>query len=185
MAETFSKMIDLGTKMPEFILSDTNDNMKFKHSSELTGKKATVVMFICNHCPFVKHINHELKKVAEDYLTKDVNFIAISSNDIDRYPEDGPERMAMHAERQGYPFPYLYDPTQETAKAFEAACTPDFFIFNSEMKLAYRGQLDDSRPGNGIKVTGSSLRKALDEIIIDGKADFHQLPSIGCGIKWK
>ena len=142
-------------------------------------------MFICNHCPFVKHINSELTKLANDYLKLNVQFIAINSNDIENYPDDSPQNMKKTALIEAYPFPYLYDETQEVAKAYHAVCTPDFFIFDANLALIYRGQLDDSRPGNNQPVNGASIRHALD-CALEGKANTkEQLPSIGCNIKWK
>ena len=142
-------------------------------------------MFICNHCPFVKHVRHGLVKLANDYLPKGISFVAINSNDVVAYPEDSPERMKAVARELGYPFPYLYDESQEVARAYDAVCTPDFFIFDSSMKLVYRGQLDDSRPSNHIPVTGESIREALDNILEGKPVSPHQKPSIGCNIKWK
>ena len=144
-----------------------------------------VIMFICNHCPFVKHVDEQLVALAKDYQPKEVSFVAISSNDVANYPQDAPHLMKLEAEKVGYPFPYLYDETQDAAKAYSAACTPDFFVFDKDLKCAYRGQLDSSRPGNGVPVTGSDLRNALDNIL-EGKAvESPQIPSIGCNIKWK
>lgn len=184
MARTPSNMIPLGTLAPDFNLFDT---VSKKHLSlqELKGDKATVIMFICNHCPFVIHINAELVNIANDYTNKDIRFIAISSNDAINYPQDAPEKMTIHAKNESYPFPYLYDETQDLAKAYDAACTPDLYVFNSNLKLTYRGQLDDSRPGNGIKVTGSDLRYAIDCLIENKENKAVQKPSIGCNIKWK
>lgn len=142
-------------------------------------------MFICNHCPYVKHVNKELTRLANDYLPKGVNFIAINSNDVENYPDDSPENMKKTALAEGYPFPYLFDETQEVAKAYQAACTPDFFVFDANLVLVYRGQLDDSRPGNQVEVTGNSIRKALDSLLADQPIKFEQKPSLGCNIKWK
>ncbi len=184
MAETPSKMNDLGFKAPEFELLDTVSG-DIRSLEELKSPKATVIMFICNHCPFVKHVNAELVRVAEDYIPRGISFIAISSNDADKYPEDGPEKMKVYAERLGYPFPYLYDETQSVAKAYDAACTPDLFVFDGTMNCVYRGQLDDSRPGNNKPVNGNDLRAALDAILAGNPVDPDQKPSIGCNIKWK
>lgn len=184
MALTPSNMLPLGTKAPDFYLYDTKDGKK-KSLSELKGKAATLVMFICNHCPFVLYVNDELVKLANDYKIKGVNCIAISSNDVINYPQDGPDLMKQQAQNIGYPFPYLYDETQEIAKAYDAACTPDFFLFNSELKLVYTGQLDDSRPGNNIPVTGKDLRAAFDAILNNTAITSNQKPSMGCNIKWK
>lgn len=184
MAKTASNMVKLGTNAPDFQLRDV---LSDRHVSLAEPKqyKATVIMFICNHCPYVKHINPELTILANDYLSKGVRFIAINSNDITNYPDDSPENMKISAAENHYPFPYLFDETQEVARAYQAACTPDFFIFNAQLSLAYRGQLDDSRPGNGIPVTGSSIRQALDCILNDTPINFVQKPSLGCNIKWK
>ena len=142
-------------------------------------------MFICNHCPFVKHVNRELVNLAKDYQPRNISFVAISSNDVENYPQDGPERMKETAEQEGYTFPYLYDESQQVARDYQAACTPDFYLFDPEMQLVYRGQLDSSRPGNGIPVTGVDLRNALDKLIAGEAISEDQIPSIGCNIKWK
>ena len=184
MAQTPSNMIPIGTKAPDFSLFDTVSDKK-RHLKDLKGRKGTVVMFICNHCPFVIHINTMLVKIAHTYEEKDICFIAISSNDVLNYPQDGPHLMKLHAKNENYPFPYLYDETQEVAKAYDAACTPDFFVFNKDLKLCYRGQLDDSRPGNNIPVTGTDLCNALDCLIENKENRKNQKPSIGCNIKWK
>jgi peroxiredoxin len=176
--------MELGFKAPEFTLQDTRTNKPLS-LEELKSPHATVVMFICNHCPYVKHIMQGLVGLAQSFLPKGVAFIAISSNDTSRYPEDGPEQMKALAEKWQFPFPYLYDETQEVAKAYQAACTPDFNIFDGELKCVYRGQLDDSRPGNGLPVTGSSIRKVLDAILLHQAVPSEQRPSIGCSIKWK
>jgi peroxiredoxin len=184
MARTPSNMLPLGTKAPTFELLDTVSN-KTLTLQQLKGKQATVVMFICNHCPFVIHVNAALVQMAKQYETKGISFIAISSNDADNYPQDGPEKMKEHAINNQYPFAYLYDETQEVAKAYDAACTPDFYVFNSDLNLVYRGQLDDSRPGNGIAITGKDLQNALDCILNKTENKTQQKPSIGCNIKWK
>jgi thiol-disulfide isomerase/thioredoxin len=142
-------------------------------------------MFICNHCPYVKHVQPELVRVANDYIHKGISFAAISSNDVYRYPEDGPEQMKVVAQSNQFPFPYLFDETQEVAKAFDAACTPDFYIFDKHMVLVYRGQLDDSRPGNGIPLSGTDIRNALNNLLAGQAVDMNQKASIGCSIKWK
>jgi thiol-disulfide isomerase/thioredoxin len=152
---------------------------------KLKGLKATVIMFICNHCPFVKHVNKEISQMAKDYKSKGVNFIAISSNDVENYPEDAPDKMKQNALEQGFIFPYLYDKSQQVAKAYQAACTPDFYVFDQDLKLTYRGQLDDSRPENNIPVTGADVRHALNCIIENKNNNNTQKPSIGCNIKWK
>lgn len=184
MAATPSTMMPLGTVAPDFNLPDTVSENELS-LGDIRGEKATVVMFICNHCPYVKHIDEELVNVANEYMPKGVSFVAISSNDVDNYPEDAPELMQKTAQQLGYPFPYLYDESQAVAKAYDAACTPDFFIFDKELKCAYRGQFDDSRPKNGKPVTGKDLRAALDNIIAGKPVTIDQIPSIGCNIKWK
>ena len=183
MALTPSNMLPLGTKAPDFSLVDTISGQT-KKLDEIKGSKGTVVMFICNHCPFVVHVNSQLVQLANDYTEKGIGFVAISSNDAINYPQDGPEKMKSHAQQNGYPFPYLYDETQEVARAFDAACTPDTYVFDNELKLVYRGQLDDSRPGNGIPVTGKDLRSALDSVLQGKQVQTIQKPSIGCNIKW-
>jgi peroxiredoxin len=184
MVQTPSNMIPLGTTAPDFNLQDSISG-EMKNLKELKSDLATVVMFICNHCPFVKHVQEQLVILADDYQSKGVAFIAISSNDIETHPDDSPERMKEVAQKFGYPFPYLYDETQEVAKTYHAACTPDFYIFDAEMKLVYRGQLDGSRPGNQIPVSGEDIRTALDNILTGVPVSPDQKPSIGCNIKWK
>jgi peroxiredoxin len=184
MAATPSAMLPLGTPAPDFNLPDTVSGEN-KSLHELKSGKATVVMFICNHCPYVKHINSELVKLSNEYSKKGISFVAISSNDVVNYPEDSPEKMKETAAALGYTFPYLYDESQEIAKAYQAACTPDFYIFDSDLKLVYRGQFDDSRPSTDIPVTGRDVRAALDNIIEGAPVSSDQKPSIGCNIKWK
>lgn len=184
MAKTPSTMLPLGTQAPHFSLLDVVSGKKI-YLDGSNDAKSTVVMFICNHCPYVKHINQELTKLAKDYMPKGVFFFAINSNDVIAYPDDSPENMKKTALAEDYPFPYLYDETQEVAKAYQAACTPDFYVFDSNLALVYRGQLDDSRPGNSIKVTGSSIRHALDCLLSDQPVNSEQKPSLGCNIKWK
>jgi len=184
MARTESKMMPLGTKAPDFELRNTVDD-SIKSLESLKGLKGTLVMFICNHCPFVKHVNQELSKLAKDYVARGIKCVAISSNDVEIYPQDGPGFMRQNAIDEDFIFPYLYDETQEVAKAYDAACTPDFYVFDKNLELAYRGQLDGSRPGNNIPVTGKDLRKALDSILADEEVFQDQKPSIGCNIKWK
>ena len=184
MALTPTKQIPLGFTAPDFSLPDTISG-KTLSLEELKSDQATVVMFICNHCPYVKHINEGLVQLANDYLPKGVAFVAISSNDVANYPEDSPERMKIVAEELGYPFPYLYDETQEVAKAYTAECTPDFSIFDGDLRCVYRGQLDGSRPGSGVSVTGTDIRKALDAILEKETVSTEQIPSVGCNIKWK
>ncbi|PTX61433.1 peroxiredoxin [Kordia periserrulae] len=183
MALTPSNMLSLGTKAPDFSLQDTvSANILSLH--ELKGENGTVIMFICNHCPFVKHVNQGMVELAKDYQSKGIGFVAISSNDVENYPADAPHLMKENAKKEGFTFPYLYDKTQEIAKAYDAACTPDFYIFDGDLKLIYRGQLDDSRPNNGIPVTGSDMRNALDALLNGEQLPAHQKPSIGCNIKW-
>lgn len=184
MAATETVDIELGFEAPDFNLLDTISGEN-KSLADVKGEKATVVMFICNHCPFVIHVNEELVKLANDYQSKGVGFVAISSNDVEKYPQDSPELMTQLAAKMGYPFPYLYDESQDIAKAYKAVCTPDFSIFDADLKCVYRGQLDSSRPGNGKPVTGEDIRAALDAIIEGKEVSEHQMPSIGCNIKWK
>lgn len=184
MAKTPSTMVPLGTKAAPFTLPDTVSGEE-KSLAELKSGVATVVMFICNHCPFVKHIQQGLVELANDYIPQDVSFIAISSNDVANYPEDSPEQMQTLAKKLGFPFPYLYDESQEVARAYDAACTPDFYIYDANLSLVYRGQLDDSRPENGKPVTGADIRRALDAIVKGETVDANQIPSLGCNIKWK
>lgn len=184
MAATPSSMVPIGFKAPDFNLLEPLTN-SFKSLQELKSDKATMVMFICNHCPFVKHVNDQLVKLAVDYQPKGISFIAINSNDTENYPEDSPEKMKQYAVKLKYPFPYLFDESQNVAKAYDAACTPDFYIFDKEMKCIYRGQLDDSRPSNGKPVSGKDIRQALDAIISGKEVSKVQIPSIGCNIKWR
>lgn len=184
MALTESNEFTLGTKAPDFNLINTIDDKNYS-LNDLKGAKGTVIMFICNHCPFVIHVNDELVKMANEYQLKGINFIAISSNDVENYPQDSPELMKQLAEKLQYPFPYLYDETQEVAKAYDAACTPDFYIFDADLNSVYHGQLDDSRPGNGKPVTGKDIRKAKDNLLENKPVLDNQKPSMGCGIKWK
>ena len=184
MAATESNMMPLGAKAPDFNLPDTISGTN-KSLKELRSDNATVVMFICNHCPFVKHVQKGLVKLTNEYIPKGISFIAINANDVEAYPEDSPQRMKGVAKQLGYPFPYLYDESQAIAKAYGAACTPDFYIFDKDMKCIYRGQMDDSRPSNDIPVTGKDIRVALDAILADKPVNPEQKPSIGCSIKWK
>lgn len=184
MANTPSSMIPLGFKALDFKLLDVVSGA-IVGLHQLKGVTGTVVMFICNHCPFVKHVNSQISKLGEEYQKKGIGFIAISSNDVAKYPQDGPEHMKTTAESEAYPFPYLYDENQNVAKAFMAACTPDFFLFDAELKLVYRGQLDDSRPGNGIPPTGTDLRDAMNAVLNKTPVPEVQKPSLGCNIKWK
>ena len=184
MARTPSNMLPLKTHAPGFELIDTVSG-KIISLDEMKGEKGTVIFFICNHCPFVIHVNKELVQVARDYSERGIAFGAISSNDVENYPDDAPHLMKQVAEKEGYPFPYLYDETQEVARAYDAACTPDIYLFDSELRLAYRGQLDGSRPGNDIPLTGEDLRNALDDIVEGREVQGVQKPSLGCNIKWK
>ncbi len=183
MAKTPSNMVPLGAKAPKFELHNTVDDILYS-SEELFSKNGTVVMFICNHCPFVIHVIDEIVSISENYK-ENISFVAISSNDVINYPDDSPELMKKFAVNKNFSFPYLFDETQEVAKSFNAACTPDFFLYNNESKLVYRGQMDDSRPGNGIPVTGNDLKSALDNLIKNKEISAEQKPSIGCNIKWK
>ena len=184
MAKTPSTMLPLGTHAPHFSLIDMVSGKSLGLNSSHDAR-ATVIMFICNHCPYVKHVNNELIRLAHDYMNKGVYFLAINSNDTENYPDDSPENMKKTALHLAYPFPYLFDETQEVARAYQAACTPDFFVFDNALALTYRGQLDDSRPGNNVEVNGSSIRNALDCVLANKSAPDNQKPSIGCNIKWK
>ena len=184
MARTPSAMIPLGTIAPNFTLPDVRTNSTLslsKYKSDI----ATVIMFVCNHCPYVKHIQHKLVGVANDYIAKGIRFIAINSNDVKNYPDDSPLEMKKTAEENNYPFPYLFDETQMTAKDYQAACTPDFFVFDAQLKCVYRGRFDDSTPGNQVPVTGTDLSQALDAILEGRAVNEDQKQSVGCNIKWK
>lgn len=183
MSVTPSTMMELGTKAPNFELPDTKGDMVSLEDFE--DAEILVTVFMCNHCPFVKHVRQEIVNVANDYKSEGVEFVAINSNDVENHPEDSPERMALEAEKFDYPFPYLFDESQEVAKKYRAACTPDLFVFDSDRKLAYRGQLDDSRPGNEKPVNGKDLRTALDDLLSGKEISIEQKPSMGCNIKWK
>jgi len=182
MALVESNMLPIGTTAPNFHLKDTVSG-NYYSLTDLKSEKATVIMFICNHCPFVIHVNSELVKMAHEYRHKGVSFIAISSNDVANYPDDDPDKMRLVAKVLRYPFPYLYDKTQEVARAYDAACTPDFYVFGPAMELTYRGRLDASRPGNDEELNGRDLRAAIDATL-EGKAVEPQYPSAGCNIKW-
>lgn len=184
MVETKSTMMALGTKAPQWTLPDTCSG-KLLHLSELASPTATLVMFICNHCPFVKHIQSGLVALARDYKPKGISIIAISSNDVESYPQDSPKNMKKEAEENDYNFPYLYDESQDVAKAYMAACTPDFYVFDGNLACVYRGQLDDARPGNGLAVTGKDVRDAFDALLANKPVNVNQRPSSGCNIKWK
>lgn len=183
MALTPSNMMPLETRAPDFRLSDTNG--KTVSLADFKSAPALAVLFICNHCPYVKHIRATLAEVAREYQKRGVAFVAINSNDVKNYPADSPENMKMEVKLAGYIFPYLYDETQWVAKAYNAACTPDLFLFDKDQKLVYRGQFDGSRPGNGVAVTGSDFRAAMDAVLAGKPVSPHQSPSIGCNIKWK
>ncbi len=183
MAMTPSTMLPLGTKAPPFTLPDTVGNPV--SLGDVRGEKGLLVMFICNHCPFVKHLRDDLTKFGREYQVQGLGVVAISSNDVVHYPDDHPDKMAQEALEARYTFPYLYDETQEVAKAYRAACTPDFFLFNADLELAYRGQFDSSRPGNGKPVTGADLRAAADAVVNGTAVPENQWPSVGCNIKWK
>ena len=184
MAFTESTMLALGTKAPNFNLPDTVSG-KVLSLDDVASDVATVVMFLCNHCPFVHFVNPEIVRLVSDYKSKGVSFIGISSNDVDRYPDDSPEKMTVFARESGYDFPYLYDSTQEVGKVYDAACTPDFYIFDGGQNLQYRGRIDDARPSNGIPLSGKDMRRALDAILNGSEVPSEQYPSGGCGIKWK
>jgi len=184
MSLTPSNMSKLGTKAPDFKLMDTITDHLIT-LEEIKGKHGILIMFICNHCPFVKHINEEIVRIANEYRQLGFGFAGIMSNDIENYPQDHPKEMKEHATKHQYSFPYLFDGTQGIAKAYNAACTPDFFLFDNQLNLIYRGQLDDSRPGNGIHPNGRDLREAMDAVLNNRKVSEDQKPSIGCNIKWK
>ena len=179
-----SQMLPLGTKAPEFELPDVTDG-RLVSLSDFETKRVLLVMFICRHCPYVRHVREELARLGRDFAGSDLGIVAISSNDVDEYPEDRPESLAEEAREAGYAFPYLFDETQEVAKAYTAACTPDFFLFDADRALVYRGQLDDSRPSNGLPVTGTDLRAAIDAALSGKPVSEDQRASIGCGIKWR
>jgi len=183
MVKTASTMKKLGTSAPDFKL--VNVDGRIVGLDDFQDKPALLVIFMCNHCPFVKHVADGLTRLAMDYLPKGVAIVGINSNDAATHPHDSPEQMVHEAEARGYPFPYLYDETQEVAKVYGAACTPDFFLFDKSRRLVYRGQLDASRPGNNIPVTGSNLRAALDAVLAGKPQAEKQIPSLGCNIKWR
>ena len=176
-------MLPLGTTAPDFKLPDTNG--KIVSLADFKDKSALVVLFICNHCPYVKHLRSGLAQFGRDYQSRGVGIVAINSNDAENYAEDSPARMKDEVKSAGYSFPYLYDETQTVAKAYHAACTPDIYLFDKNCKLIYRGQFDDSRPGNGIPVTGQDLRAALDAVLAGKPVSSNQKASMGCNIKWK
>jgi peroxiredoxin len=176
-------MLPLGTAAPDFELPNVDGSMV--SLADAAGPRGTVVMFICNHCPFVKHVADQLAVIGRDFLPRGVGIVAISSNDVSSHPADSPEQMVREVEERGYLFPYLYDETQEVARAYHAACTPDFFLFDAGKRLVYRGQLDASRPGNGIPVSGGDLRAAIESLLSGRPPLAEQVPSIGCNIKWR
>ena len=184
MVKTASTMLPLGANAPDFSLPDVVDNT-IVSLSDFADKKGLLVMFICRHCPFVVHVREELAQIGRDYREKPIAIVAVSSNDIKEYPDDTPEKLKVMAERFQFTFPLLYDGTQEVAKSYTAACTPDFFLFDENRKLVYRGQMDGSRPGNDIPVTGEDLRRAMDALLSGTDINPDQQPSIGCNIKWK
>jgi peroxiredoxin len=176
-------MLPLGTTAPNFNLPDPNG--KFVSLDDFKDVLALLVVFICNHCPYVKHIRTQFASLAKEYQSRGVGIVAINSNDVESYPEDGPEKMAEEIKQAGYTFPYLYDQSQQVAKAYRAACTPDLYLFDRDHRLVYRGQFDDSRPGNARPVTGADLRTALDAVLAGCAVPGNQKPSVGCNIKWK
>jgi peroxiredoxin len=184
MAFTESNLLPLGTTAPDFILPDTVSGQSLSFN-DVKGENGTVVLFLCNHCPYVIHVNATLISIAHDYLTKGFGFVAISSNDAEKYPDDAPDKMSIVAKVLQYPFPYLYDESQEVAKAYDAACTPDIYLFDGDNKLYYRGRLDESRPKNNKPLTGSDLRAALESLMHNQPSPEPQYPSGGCNIKWK
>lgn len=184
MAYTESNMLPLGTKAPDFTLPDTISG-SLVNLYQQAPAKATLIMFLCNHCPYVVHVNPEIVRIAHYYKNAGVQFIAISSNDAGKYPQDGPEKMKLHAKETGYSFPYLFDESQEVAKAYDAACTPDFYLFDERLTLFYRGRIDRSRPGNKEPQDGRDLRDALDRVLSGKDMPARQYPSAGCNIKWK
>jgi peroxiredoxin len=183
MVETPSTMLALGTAAPKFRLPDPAGKMV--SLDDFKGATALVVAFICNHCPYVKHIRTQFAAFAKEYQARGVGVVAISSNDVENYPDDAPDKMAEEIKSAGYTFPYLYDESQQVAKDYRAACTPDLYVFDKGQRLVYRGQFDDSRPKNGRPVTGADLRKAVDAVLAGREVDANQRPSIGCNIKWK
>jgi len=184
MSLTPSNMLSLGTRAPDFELPNVT-NGEIVSLENFSEYKALLVMFICRHCPYVRHVQEEIGKIGKDYLARNIGIVAISSNDAEKYPEDSPDSLAIMAEDLDFNFPYLYDEKQSVAKSYTAACTPDLFLFNKERELVYRGQFDDSRPDNGIPVTGKDIRDAMDAVLEDGEISPDQKPSMGCNIKWK
>jgi peroxiredoxin len=184
MVRTASTMLPLGTRAPEFALPSVHNGSRVA-LADFAGAPATLVMFICNHCPYVKHVAPELARIGVEYAARGVAIIAISSNDATAYPDDAPEELSREAKLLGYTFEYLHDESQDVAKAYHAACTPEFYVFDRTLELAYRGQLDGSRPKNDIPLTGADLRAALDEVLAGRPVTIDQYPGIGCNIKWK
>jgi peroxiredoxin len=184
MAGTESTMLELGTAAPDFALPDVVSG-KTVRRDDFRGQKALLVMFICAHCPYVKHVEKSLAALGMDYDREPISIVAIGSNDAVSFPDDSPAGLKRQAQTLGFRFPYLYDESQDVARAYKAACTPDFFLFDGNMKLAYRGQFDRSRPGNGVPVTGEELRAAIDDVLAGKAVSGEQRPSIGCNIKWK
>lgn len=184
MALTASTMLPLGTIAPDFSLPDVVSGNTITLPT-FADKQALLVMFICQHCPFVKHIQDELARLGKDYSNRNLGIVGISANDVNNYPDDAPEKLKAMAQELDLPFPICYDESQEIAKAYTAACTPDFFLFDAQLQLVYRGQLDDSRPSNGKPVTGADLRAAIDAVLAGQAVNFQQQPSVGCNIKWK
>lgn len=183
MVRTASTMLPLGTEAPDFALPDTTG--KTVSLADFSDAPALLVVFMCNHCPYVKHVASALAELAREYQQRGVAVVGINSNDVEAYPDDSPEKMAEEVQRRGYSFPYLYDRTQQVAKAYRAACTPDFYVFDAQRRLVYRGQMDGSRPGNNLPVTGEDLRAALDAVLEGRPAREDQQPSLGCNIKWR
>ena len=184
MSYVESNMLELGTKAPVFELPDTVSG-KTLSLNDLASDKATVIMFLCNHCPYVIQVNPEIARIVADYKSKGVSFIGISSNDVENYPQDSPELMKKVAKEVPYDFPYLYDESQEVAQAYDAACTPDFYVFDGDLSLRYRGRIDDSRKGNDVPLSGKDLRAAIDAVLAGEEVNEIQYPSGGCNIKWK
>ncbi len=184
MAFTESNMLPLGTVAPNFCLPDTISGATLS-LEDVRGDKVTVVMFLCNHCPYVLFVNEEIVRIVKDYQLKGVGFVGISANDVEHYPQDSPEKMTIHAETVGYDFPYLYDESQEVAQSYDAACTPDFYVFDGALRLVYRGRLDDARPTNNLPLTGKDLRAAIEAVLNGTSVAEVQYPSGGCNIKWK
>lgn len=185
MARTESNMLPLGTIAPNFYLNDRTSETQNMYFKDVKGEKGTLILFICNHYPFVHHVIEEVVRIANDYRVQGLGIAAISSNDVANFPQDGPELMTEYAFENSFEFPYLFDATQEVAKAYQASCTPDFYLFDNQDRLVYRGQLDDSRPGNGISTSGNDLRGAIDSVLYNRTINPNQKPSIGCEIKWK